>query len=42
MQGFRLSKEAQNDLKEIKKYSLMTWGDKQSKAKLILQKLRTV
>lgn len=31
MQGYRLSKEAQNDLKEIKNYSRMAWGDRQTK-----------
>jgi len=30
MQGYRLSKEAQDDLKEIKSYTRMTWGDKQA------------
>jgi toxin ParE1/3/4 len=30
MQGYRLSKEAQDDLKEIKNYSRMTWGNKQT------------
>ncbi len=30
MQGYRLSKEAQDDLKEIKSYTRMTWGDKQT------------
>ena len=31
MQGYRLSKEAQDDLKKIKSYTRMTWGDKQTK-----------
>ena len=31
MQGYRLSKEAQDDLKEIKNYSRIAWGDKQTK-----------
>ena len=26
MQGYRLSKEAQDDLQNIKSYTLMTWG----------------
>jgi toxin ParE1/3/4 len=30
MQGYRLSKEARDDLKEIKNYTRMTWGDKQT------------
>ena len=30
MQGYRLSKEAQDDLKEIKNYSRMVWGNKQT------------
>ena len=31
MQGYRLSKEAQDDLKEIKSYTRVTWGGKQTK-----------
>lgn len=31
MQGYRLSKEAQDDLKEIKSYTCLTWGNKQTK-----------
>jgi len=31
MQGYKLSKEAQDDLKAIKNYSRETWGDKQAK-----------
>ncbi len=34
MQGYRLSKEAQDDLQNIKSYTLMTWGNKQTKAYL--------
>jgi toxin ParE1/3/4 len=34
MQGYRLSKEAQDDLKEIKNYTRMTWGDKQTQVYL--------
>ena len=30
MQGYRLSKEAQDDLKEIKNHSRMVWGNKQT------------
>jgi len=30
MQGYRLSKEAQDDLKEIKSHSRMVWGNKQT------------
>ena len=30
MQGYRLSKEAQDDLKEIKNHSHMVWGNKQT------------
>jgi len=32
MQGYRLSKEAQDDLQNIKNYTLMTWGNQQTKA----------
>ncbi len=31
MQGYRLSKEAQDDLQNIKSYTQMTWGEKQTK-----------
>jgi plasmid stabilization system protein ParE len=31
MQGYRLSKEAQDDLTKIKSYSRMNWGDQQTK-----------
>jgi len=34
MQGYRLSKEAQDDLQNIKSYTLMTWSNKQTKAYL--------
>ena len=34
MQGYRLSKEAQDDLQNIKSYTLMTWVNKQTKAYL--------
>ena len=34
MQGYRLSKEAQDDLTKIKNYSRMNWGDQQTKEHL--------
>ena len=34
MQGYKLSKEAQDDLKELKNYSRMTWGNKQTQEAL--------
>lgn len=31
MQGYRLSKEAQEDLKEIKNFTRLNWGNQQTK-----------
>ncbi len=46
MQGYRLSKAAQDDLKEIKDHSRMVWGNTQtqeylSEIKSVLEKLVT-
>ncbi len=35
MPGYRLSKETQNDLKEISRYTQENWGNKQAKHYLI-------
>lgn len=35
MPGYRLSEEAQNDLKEISRYTQENWGNKQAKYYLI-------
>jgi toxin ParE1/3/4 len=35
MPGYRLSEEAQNDLKEISRYTQKNWGNKQAKYYLV-------